>query len=705
MNTAPVLTFPACLSLLVGMTSLLPAQPLPSNRQPAPAAANPRAALPDANAPSQLYLQGHLVMKDGTEKEGKGDFAGAYFKFKDARDLFDAAGEADRTWQPEIVEYRRRKIREDMERVRQLEIKRRAEGGAPSPSGIVGSASEKPLTIEPAKPAGSGPVRNTTVVMEERVRGMQAQIDALTKKNEEIFQKLGKREEELRSERKAVFEAKAAENALRKDLADAQTKIDTAAPEAKRKNEALTKRVADLEKQLNDSMTQLSAANGKTDLLLEELEKAYGQVKEITRERDEIKKERDQMVALLSGEGGKAPEKLKIIAENQRLKKELEAAQASIAKLTSEKDADQKEIASLKVQVSTMQEQITRFQQESEDYRQQIASLTGRLDETNKRLGEMGAGAVSDVEASLENKVLREIILQQMKQQAKREAARRNVMDDLLKEGVLDSMKGLGVETERILRNLNEMAANSQMTREQRAVLSNSNLDQFLLQNGVGNMMMAQDSQELKDGATPPASESPTGETRTKDELSPELKAYANAAEEFFTQQSYEDAANQYRKILMIEPMNVHALSNLGVVQVNQANYEEAEKTIKKALAYFYDNAPAHYLLGIIYMRQGRLDDAAEEIDASIKLNPQDPANSNSWLTLGLIAGQKKKMADAERYFKEAILLDPANAYAHFNLAVLYNNDNKTSLARQHYRKAIENGASRDNTLEGMIGS
>ncbi len=700
MSAVPVLTFPCCLALLLGSVSLLPAQS-PGVAAPAPISAK-------ANSPSQLYLQGHLVMKDGTGKEAEGDFAGAYFKYKDARDYFDSAGEADRTWQPEIVEYRRRKIREDMERVRQLEIQRRAAGGAPSPSGVIGTASSKDLTIEPARSATvPGAARNTPLVMEERIRGMQAQIDTLTKKNEEIIQKLGSREEELRGARKTIFEAREAEKALRQSLADAQTKLDLAAPEAKRRNEALTKRVAELEGQLGQAMTQLTAANGKTDVLLEELEKAYGEIKDRTRERDELQKERDQMVALISGDGGKAPEKLKIIAENQRLKKELEAAQASIVRLTSEKEADQQEIASLRTQVAGMQEQVVRFQQESEEYRQQIVALTERLDATNRRLAETGTGAVTEVEASLENKVLREIILQQMKQQAKREAARRNIMDDLLKEGVLDSMKTLGVETERVLRTLNEMASSSPLTREQRGVLSNTRLDQFLMQNGVGNLMMVQDSEALKDGSsTPPdPSAAPAGETRNKSQLSPELKAYANAAEDQFRQGAFNEAENQYRKILLIEPMNVHALSNLGVVQVNQGNYPEAEKTIKKALAYFYDNAPAHYLLGVIYMRQNRLDDAGEEIEAAIKLNPEDRSNANSHLILGLIAAQKKQLPEAERQFKQAIALDSSNAYAHFNLAVLYATDEKISLARQHYRLAIRHGASRDGSLDRLLGS
>ena len=684
----------------LGLNSVVSAQPLPKSGEPN---VEPAAAV---SSPSGLYLQGHLVLKDGLEKEGKGDFAGAYFKLRDARDLFDAAYEADRTWNVEIVEYRRRKIREDMERVRLAEIARRAAGGKPSASGVVGNASAKELSIERAQPAAAAAVtpRNTAVVMEERLRGMQAQIDALTKRNEEVVTKLGAREESLREAKAAGLEARSAEKVLRQNLADVQTKLATAEPAAKRKSDELAKRVTQLEKQLGEAMTQLSEANGKSDNLLGELEKAYGEIKERTKERDELKRERDQMQALLAGaESGKGMEKMKIIAENQRLKKELEAAQASVVKLTEEKVADQQVIASLRGQMQEIREQVVAFQEQSEDYRKQIKALTERLDATNLRLAETAAGVVPEAEAGQENKVLREIILQQMKQQAKRETARKNIMEDLAREGVLESIKSLGVESARIYRALNEMAANPLMTREQRAVISKTSLDQFLVKNGVGDLMMMQDSQALKEEAAghQPVGGAAVGETRTKEQLTPELKAYANAAEEQFHQGSYSEAETQYRKILMIEPMNVHALSNLGVVQVSQGNYVEAERSIKKALAYFYDSAPAHYLLGVIYMRQNLLDEAAEEVKESLKL---EQSNANAHLTLGMIAAQKKKRGEAEGYFKQAIALDSSNATAHFNLAVLYATDEKQKLdlARQHYRLARQYGADRDQAMDNL---
>ena len=89
-------------------------------------------------------------------------------------------------------------------------------------------------------------------------------------------------------------------------------------------------------------------------------------------------------------------------------------------------------------------------------------------------------GAIPESEAVAENNVLREIILQQLKQQARRDRARQNIMDELAKEGVLDKMKELGVESESILRSINEMAAATPISREQRDILASSQVTKLL---------------------------------------------------------------------------------------------------------------------------------------------------------------------------------------------------------------------------------
>ncbi|MES2708479.1 MAG: tetratricopeptide repeat protein [Verrucomicrobiota bacterium] len=695
------LFFPGACALLLTCTPLLWAQS---------GNAGPNSLRASQDSPSAIYLQGHLILKEGTDKEKAGDFAGAYFKYRDARDLFDATHRADPAWQQEVVDYRRRLVRDDMERVRQLEIKRRAAGGEVSLSGIVGSSPD-PADVMP-KPGLPASGRNTAEVMDERMRGLQQQIDALTKRNEEIVQKLGAREEELRNANRDLLASRQSETELRNDLENAKTLIQTAGASEKRRNETLTKRVTELEGQLKGAVEKLTAANDKSTSLLADLEKAYGEIKQRTRERDDLQKERDEMAGLIAGsDNGKGIEKLKIIEDNKRLRRELESAQSEITRLTSEKTADIAQISVLKKQVQGVQEELAKFQQDNADYRQQITALTTRLDETSRRLGEVAEGAVPEVEASMENKVLRGLILQQLKQQAKREAAQKNVLDDLAHEGVLEKMNEMGVETEKLMRSLHEMAAAVPMTKEQRGLLSNSKLESYLMRNGVGELMMTQDVEELKSGSpagdgdtAAAAGETPPGSpgVRDKAELSPELKAYANAAEDQFAQGDYTSAESQYRKILLVDPINVYALVNMGVTQMRQSKNEEAKENILKALAFDYDRGSTHYLLGMLHMRMNNMDKAVEEIQEGLKLEPQ---NANAHLALGVIAFQNKRPAEAERELKQAIVIDPSCAMAHFNLAVIYAGDEKKlAQGREHYRQAIRNGSEHDSRMDSYYG-
>lgn len=77
------------------------------------------------------YLRGYLIMLDGDKLRKAKDFTGAYYKYRDARDVFDSVHAAEPAWNSEIVAYRRKKIRDSMEEVRHSEMQRRADGGGP----------------------------------------------------------------------------------------------------------------------------------------------------------------------------------------------------------------------------------------------------------------------------------------------------------------------------------------------------------------------------------------------------------------------------------------------------------------------------------------------------------------------------------------------------------------------------------------------
>jgi len=655
---------------------------------------------------ADLYLEGFQTMSEAEKLRDKGEFAASYFKFRDARDTFNAVHATDPSWNAEVVEFRRRRILEDMELVRQKEIQRRAAGGPPSPAGIVGNLKGAEPTFTSPTPPDDSPAtpRTGQVVMEERMKALSAYIQKLEKKNEDILKSLGAKTEELRQTRSDLLDSRVSEKDLRERLVAAQTKIDTADAGEKRRHRELIAQVASLQKALAEATSKLTEANLRTEQMAADLTKAYSDIKTLTEERDSLRKERDQITALLSGDDGmKAPAKLKILEENQRLKRELASAQARLTELSSSSEKDKAEIAVLKDQVKGVQESLAQIQQENEEYRQQIASLTMRLDATSKRLADSGAaGALPEQEAVAENQVLREIILQQLKQQARRERARQNLMDELTRDGVFDRLKDLGVESDKMLRAVNEMAAPVTLTRAQREVITSTQVNKLMTSADGKELYLVDDSASPPNPSTDPLPE-PTGAT-DRANLSPELKTNAIAAEEHFKSGAFEDAELNFRKILTVEPQNVYALNNLGVTQLRQDKLDAAVETLRKAQAHDFDNDFSHYLLGVAYLRQGRLDDAATEISTGLKINPSHAA---AWHTLGLIVLKNGKRDTARNYFEKAIANDPNCSEAHFNLAVIHATSDPPRLdaARRHYREAIRAGAARDSGLDKLLGS
>ena len=657
---------------------------------------------------SDTYLQGYLTMLEGDKMRKAKDFVGAYFKYRDSRDTFDAVHAGDPGWNVEIIDYRRRKIRESMEEVRAEEVQRRADGGAPSPKGILGSDKSNdpraPLEVKPAIPAedpATAP-RNPGALMDERLRTLQAQISRLERRNEEILKENGAKQSELLRMGKDRLTSEATEKALKQRLIDAEDKLKTADQAEKRKHQDLIKKVAELEGALTEANARLTEANGALEEMRTYTRTLVEENKKLKVEREELTKEREQIMALLnSGDGLKAPDKIKMLAENQRLKQELAAAQLKMTKLSAEKETDRAEITKLKDEVRTVQDSLTAMQQENEDYRQQIASLTRKLDTTSKMLAESGsAGAIPESEAVAENNVLREIILQQLKQQGRRERARQNLMDELAHEGVLDKMKELGVESETLLRSVNEMAAPVVLSKEQRDIITSTQVNK-LLQSPDGKELYIVEKSDAE--APSPGAPPPTTGASDKAGLTPELKAYANAAEEQFKSGDYAAAENQFRKILLVEPQNIYALCNLGVTQLRMGNNEEASETLLKAQARDYEIEFPHYARGVALLRLGRLDDAVEEISDALKINEK---NAAAWHTLGVVANKRSQHEVAKQHFLKAVEVDPHCAEAHYNLAVIFatSNPNELDTARKHYKLAISSGGARSADLDKLLG-
>lgn len=100
--------------------------------------------------------------------------------------------------------------------------------------------------------------------------------------------------------------------------------------------------------------------------------------------------------------------------------------------------------------------------------------------------------------------------------------------------------------------------------------------------------------------------------------------------------------------------------------------------------------AEQHRELGVSYESQGLTDLAIEQFDAAIR---GDQRYAPGWMARGNIAFTGRDFKKAESCFRRALRLDPDNAVAANNLAMVYlERGDRYELAEQLARKAIDRG-------------
>jgi tetratricopeptide (TPR) repeat protein len=174
------------------------------------------------------------------------------------------------------------------------------------------------------------------------------------------------------------------------------------------------------------------------------------------------------------------------------------------------------------------------------------------------------------------------------------------------------------------------------------------------------------------------------------------------AAERAFATQQYAEAEQKYLEVLRQDENNVTTLGNLASAQVEMGHLAEAEKTLQRALALDPDDYFSLYVLGRIRFREDKLDEALDALSRSAQANV-NYADAQNYL--GIVLSEKGHRGPAEAALRRAIQLQPDNAVAHNNLAVVYATAKPPALAlaKWHYQKARDAGHPKNAQLEKML--
>ena len=418
--------------------------------------------------PSDLYLQAYLLMEDGGKEEKKGNFEEAFKKYKQAGQLFDVVARGNPEWNGQIVRYRRKKIREDLARVRDLEQQRRAAQKLPSTRGVAS-------TLEASPYDASSYVRNTFGKMDN-------ELMALTQKNSALLRELEAKESKLRSVSKDAVDARANERKLLEKLTDTQAKLATAEARKERENKELEQEVERLTAQLQKATELLKQSQLQSKEMLVELQEANQQIRALRTERDALLEERNKMSAILESANGADAAKT-LAVENWRLRDQLEKARQSVEELKAEGYRDKMEILELRDELMSVRKELDDMRDQNRQYEKQIAALIMRLQATSEKLAITAGPELSVADAERENRVLRNIILRQLRQQSVREHA---------KKIALEQMASLEVTSQDLLDAVEQMAQPVLLDEEEQGMLKGPRFAEHLTGTGIHATLIAE---------------------------------------------------------------------------------------------------------------------------------------------------------------------------------------------------------------------
>jgi tetratricopeptide (TPR) repeat protein len=131
-------------------------------------------------------------------------------------------------------------------------------------------------------------------------------------------------------------------------------------------------------------------------------------------------------------------------------------------------------------------------------------------------------------------------------------------------------------------------------------------------------------------------------------------------------QNRFEDAIPHYKTAIELKPDYAFAYNNLGLTLAKQEKVDEAIEQFRQALKFSPDYLQARNNLANVLSDAGRNDEAIPEFLAVLAAVPDRPETCNS---LAVAFAVKGDLINAEKYFAQAVHLDPNDEAARNNLA------------------------------------
>ncbi len=188
------------------------------------------------------------------------------------------------------------------------------------------------------------------------------------------------------------------------------------------------------------------------------------------------------------------------------------------------------------------------------------------------------------------------------------------------------------------------------------------------------------------------------------------LQKHINAGVDLQTRQLFDQALEEYKRALEMDPRNANVYVNIGTVYQTREDFEKAQEAYNKALAIDPNSVPAQQGLkaaqeqmqhkkiaadvkeALELYKAGRYDEAINKYEALLRINPKDPV---AHFNLGAAYQAKKSIDQAIAEYKQAANFDAKN------------DDYKKALETAYELKAqpIEEAAEKKHTAKDYRGA
>ena len=161
---------------------------------------------------------------------------------------------------------------------------------------------------------------------------------------------------------------------------------------------------------------------------------AQKEIATVKTERDKVASQRDQALADLDKARAAGKKVDQLVADNATLMQKLTADEKTIHDFKSNSPEKDKQILALRKEVSDTKPQLTNAQKERDDVQSTLNDLQKQFDRTSTELTDLktsGVSAEDKKKLTDENDLLRGIVLRQLKEQARRNEAKKLVMAEL----------------------------------------------------------------------------------------------------------------------------------------------------------------------------------------------------------------------------------------------------------------------------------